>query len=516
MAKRRHHEEFELPFVALMDTMTNVVGVLVIVLVMVGISMASAVKKVLSDLPSVDQATFDMAKNRILTSDVKTEAQKIADAKKALEDKLKKTIEELKTLDVEVAKKNIKVTDLSDIQAKIDAQKKLRDEQKLKMEALLAELDRLKIQLDTTPIYQPPASTYVRLPNPRPYPEKPNETKVLVAQQGVLFFNEKAFMTPITEGLEKLKVQFEYKEVKIDPFLKLLETVYGSASTAQQAWPEIGAFANTFQMESVAQAHKSLVAAGLTPNKNTLQSIGDISVAIGQQMPVVADAIVAATKGNYLAWTKLDTSKDPTKPNIKATANGGKVSFTWGAKTIEVKASPKDVLNYFIKDLAEMDGFKNRSKAKVIYDSAKLVQVLERAASNPALSGSYVVKPLQPPGATNIQLALTPKPGGGERLETMKDPASNYQRLLRQIKGDPAGVAVFQVLPDAFATYLEGRKIADETGVPATWDFLAKLDLTINVPVYEVQRFTPAPIVKPLAPGAVPPVTIAAPKKGLD
>ena len=53
MAKRKPHEEQELPFVALMDTMTNVVGVLIIVLVMVGLSVASAVKKVLSDLPPV-------------------------------------------------------------------------------------------------------------------------------------------------------------------------------------------------------------------------------------------------------------------------------------------------------------------------------------------------------------------------------------------------------------------------------------------------------------------------------
>ena len=53
MSKHRKREEQELPFVALMDTMTNVVGVLIIVLVMVGISIASAVRKVLSDLPPV-------------------------------------------------------------------------------------------------------------------------------------------------------------------------------------------------------------------------------------------------------------------------------------------------------------------------------------------------------------------------------------------------------------------------------------------------------------------------------
>ena len=59
MAKRRHHEEQEIPFVALMDTMTNVVGVLIIVLVLVGISVASAVKKILTDLPPVTKEQLE-------------------------------------------------------------------------------------------------------------------------------------------------------------------------------------------------------------------------------------------------------------------------------------------------------------------------------------------------------------------------------------------------------------------------------------------------------------------------
>ena len=58
MAKRKKHAEEELPFVALMDTMTNVVGVLLIVLVMVGISISSSVKKILSDLPPITVEEF--------------------------------------------------------------------------------------------------------------------------------------------------------------------------------------------------------------------------------------------------------------------------------------------------------------------------------------------------------------------------------------------------------------------------------------------------------------------------
>ncbi len=68
MAKRRHGQEAELPFVALMDTMTNVVGVLTIVLVMMGISIAHAVKKVLTDLPSATPAQMAEAEAAISTT----------------------------------------------------------------------------------------------------------------------------------------------------------------------------------------------------------------------------------------------------------------------------------------------------------------------------------------------------------------------------------------------------------------------------------------------------------------
>jgi hypothetical protein len=65
MAKRKESHDEELPFVALMDTMTNVVGVLIIVLVMMAISLANAVKKVMSDLPPATQEQVDQTRQAI-------------------------------------------------------------------------------------------------------------------------------------------------------------------------------------------------------------------------------------------------------------------------------------------------------------------------------------------------------------------------------------------------------------------------------------------------------------------
>jgi hypothetical protein len=268
MAKRKPHEEQELPFVALMDTMTNVVGVLIIVLVMVGISIASAVKKILSDLPPVTVEEYQ--KMLQVVKDLPpppADPKQIEEDKKIAEQKLKKAIEDLKTIDSSSLESQMKFMDLESFNKQLADARKLRETQKVEVDKLIAEVERLKALLDQTPIFKPEPPTFVRLPNPRPFPENPNETRILVAKQGVLFLNEKTFIEPILGGLDKIKSQFEYKEVKIDPFMKMLTGIYGTPQAAQQAWPEIAPFVNTFQMDQVALAHKALATAKLPATK---------------------------------------------------------------------------------------------------------------------------------------------------------------------------------------------------------------------------------------------------------
>lgn len=513
MAKRKPHEEQELPFVALMDTMTNVVGVLIIVLVMVGLSVASAVKKVLSDLPPVTKEELQQIQEQVKKLPEKIDPVKVEEQQKQAEAQLKRAIEDLKTVDTADLQNKMKFMDLDAFQKQLDQRRKDREASKVETDKILAEVERLKALLDKTPIYQPPPPTYVRLPNPRAYPEKPNETRVLVAKQGVLFFNQAKFLQPIIEGMDKVKSQLEYQKVDYAPFAKLLEGILGSPANAQKAWPDIAPLVDRVQLEYVALAYKALVAGGIPPTKALLSDIADIAIPTRQTMAVVAEAIVAATKGDVTAWVKLDPARPPAPPVIKASAASGKITFSWGAASKEVKATPKDVLGYF-HDLAKMPGIENVSKARTIYDATRIQALLQRAASSPLLAGSYGFEPKILPTLPYVQLALTPKGGGGETIEAMKQPNSAYIRLMRDIKADPNGVAVFQVMPDAFEAYLEARKLADEVGVPATWEFLAKLDLAVNISGYEVQRLAPTPPrAGSGAPGAV---TIAPPKRSLD
>jgi hypothetical protein len=312
MAKRRHGEEQEIPFVALMDTMTNVVGVLIIVLVLVGLGVASAVKKILSDLPPVDAEMLAQLKEIISKEEPPLDLAKIEEDIKAKEALLKRSIEEIKTLDLSPEKQ--KLVDIDNIQKQIADRKADRDKQKAEIEKLLADLESMKSRLDQTPVYTPPAASIVRMPNPRPYPEKPVETRVMVAKEGVILYRESDYITPILAGLEKVKSQLEYQDVKIDPFAKMLESILGSKAEVAKAWPEISPLAGTFQMDLVANAYKNLAAAGIVPDKTLLDRLGNISLIVRQPLPDVATALPRrpeATPPNGPPWTPRKTPQSP-------------------------------------------------------------------------------------------------------------------------------------------------------------------------------------------------------------
>lgn len=513
MAKKSNKDSGELNMDSLMDAVTNVVGVLMIVFVVVALSLANAMQKILSELPNVTPEEHQDMKKKLEENPPPPETPEQIEAKKILaSEELKKVTEELRSVDMsQVAQ--LQFMDIEEFRKKLVDAKKKREDEKKEVDKLFNEVERLKALLDETPVYKPDAPTIVRLPNPRAYPEAPKETRVLVAKGGVLFFNEAEFITPLTDGLTKMTSQLTYKEIKIDPFAKLLTDVLGNAQKAQQAWVDIAPLAATFQMEEVAVAWKALTEAGLPASKEVLFGLGDVALAIRAPLGKMGEAVAGLAKGDLLKWPALDPSKDPLKPTIKAEAKGGGLALTYGGKVEEVKATPRDIMGYF-KDLSNRDGIKDRGKSVVIYDAQKIQEALKRAGANATLTKAFTFEPEVRPGQNLIYLKLTPASGGGESLEQIKKPESNYQRTLRQIAGDPNGVALFQVMPDAFATYLEARIIADDNRVAATWETLASLELTLPVRGFDVQRFAKVAVPRPRT--DQPAVQIKGPKKSLD
>lgn len=501
MSKKRHVEEFEIPFVALMDTMTNVVGVLILVLVLLGLAVANAVKKILSELPPVTVEEYQRLKDLV-------NQKEIPDPKKLEEEleKLKKKIDDLKTLDTA---ESTQLVSIDDIGKMLEEKKKLRDQRKAEVIKLLEELDKAKAALYDSPKVPDAPATVVRLPNPRPYPDKPLETRIICEQRGVLLLNEQEYMRPILTKMDQVRSQFEYKTPAPQPFMPMLEKLLKSKAEAEAAWPAIAPLAARYQMDSVALAYKALKDGGLAPSTGMLEALGSISLVSGKPMPMVAAAVAAATKGDYSKWLGLDPSKDPTKPTIKVVPEKNKVAFHWGSSVEQVRPDQRGILGYFAS-LANSASFKDRAKSKVIYDAYKIEEFLKRLASTPTIGQAFTMAPQVKPGSTQAQVVLTPRTG--EPVEKMKQPNSEFILTLRKIRANPSGVALFQILTGGTLTYLQARTIADEIGVPAAWEYRwGDLNVTLNIPGFEVQRFAEAPAPKP------PTQTmIAPPKKSID
>ncbi len=203
MAKRKSSDGEGLNLDSLMDTVTNVVGVLMIVLIMVSLNIAVSVSKILSDLPPVEVSELERLKKEVTENVPQEDPIKVAEESKTKESEIKKVKEELETLDISFTKQKVKMVDLDDLSKQIEERKKLRDDKKAEVEKLIAELDRLKALLDTTPVYAPPPATVVKLPNPRPMPEKAVLRRFLVANGRVLYLNDEEFMKMVVTEIEK-------------------------------------------------------------------------------------------------------------------------------------------------------------------------------------------------------------------------------------------------------------------------------------------------------------------------
>jgi hypothetical protein len=179
--------------------------VLIIVLVMVGLGIATTVKRVLSELPPVTQEQLAQLIKEMAEIQLPETPAKVEEQMKLTAEQIKKLVEDLKTLDLTQAHRDVKFIDLEALRLKIERAKYDRDKEKKELDELFAEVDRLKKQLDDTPEFKPLPSKFVRIPNPRPVPEGAIRENFLIAKGRVIYLNDRAFKDLIVSELEKNK-----------------------------------------------------------------------------------------------------------------------------------------------------------------------------------------------------------------------------------------------------------------------------------------------------------------------
>jgi hypothetical protein len=211
MARKHRKDEQELPFVALMDTLTNVVGVLTIVLVMMGISLARAANRVLSSLPPATAAQVRAAQelvDRLRAEQAKLEKERQQFAKLELQPtKLESLDAELAKLRQNASAKGMQLVDLDaldKVRAKHEAELKQKKEV---ADRLMAERDRLKGLLDEPSDNKAPPAKIVRIPASRPIPKDAKVEHVLSTKDGVYWVNQQGAKMTFLNNFKLLTVK---------------------------------------------------------------------------------------------------------------------------------------------------------------------------------------------------------------------------------------------------------------------------------------------------------------------
>ena len=187
-----------------MDTLTNVVGILIIVLILVEVGVGQSLKKIVSELPEIsseelqllrDDTAEQLAKYEKLHDLIDNQRNRVAGDR----DELARLNPQLTTLETSAELSAVPILDMASLQDKSFYSGKDLDRLRKETAALLAEQQRLKALLDTTPVAAPPPDKIVRIPNSRPLPEKAKLERYLVIGNELFGYDP--------EGAKKLLIQ---------------------------------------------------------------------------------------------------------------------------------------------------------------------------------------------------------------------------------------------------------------------------------------------------------------------
>ena len=193
MARRNNNSTEGANLDSLMDTLTNVVAILVFILIMVQINTSRSVKKMLDDLPAVSE---DQLAKKAAEATAAREA--LAKLQKDLKDANPASVEkEIRTTDSEfLALQSQKTKTEAALMAKGAVEKEWAKREaelakkKAEMDQLLAKRDALLASLQGVSNQKPAEAKIVRIPNARPLPEAAKKQIFLTANQRIYSVDE--------------------------------------------------------------------------------------------------------------------------------------------------------------------------------------------------------------------------------------------------------------------------------------------------------------------------------------
>jgi len=198
---------------SLLDTMTNVVGILVILLVVTQLGVRSAVSRIRSNLPEINEAQLREAERAAESAQQNSETLQQAWA--AQESAFKTNSNLLVTLEKKVdpaARKKLEDAQAASdsLTAKIAQSHKKESELQAELTKIRAELEQLRKELAESMQQEEPPAKIVRIPNPRPAPANAKGEWFVCLQGRVMFVDLDAIAAAAARRVAMMKMQLKF------------------------------------------------------------------------------------------------------------------------------------------------------------------------------------------------------------------------------------------------------------------------------------------------------------------
>jgi len=196
---RKRNDDGEVNLDSLMDALTNVVAVLILVLMLVQIDVVKTVVQLQEDLePATDEMIVEKTKRIEELEKKLKELDQQKDEEPPSPEELIEKKELIAKLQKELEAKKISSEVLAKLITDEKKAREKRDKEAAETEALQAEIERLLIAIDDTPILDDPPPEVVTIPNSRPIPKNANTYYAICRKDGVHFIDpftpEESFM----------------------------------------------------------------------------------------------------------------------------------------------------------------------------------------------------------------------------------------------------------------------------------------------------------------------------------
>lgn len=201
---------------SLMDTLTNVVGILMIILILVQLNAGQALRQIISELPEVSVEEFEQIQEEAQEVEEEYEEQKeyveqVREEHARNSEELSELMPQLTAVETALEESDIPLLDVDTIREELEEKRKELAEKRESVNEMIKEEQRLRALLEDTPDVDPPAPETVRLPASRPLPENAVLQRYLVYDGLVYHMDMDAAMEEVIREWRNVRSRMEHE-----------------------------------------------------------------------------------------------------------------------------------------------------------------------------------------------------------------------------------------------------------------------------------------------------------------